>query len=158
MAPGKLKRADTVQITNATPNAPQKLLDEVRAICLKELDAHPEDFHESDQKELVENDWTITRFLMRKKMNAKEAAAMMMSAARWRHKLGVHSWKDTGQWRVGTVIAKLCQFDDVCFGSQTFQKSSTRWALCFRTLAIARATLSCTCARDCIKSIPSSTS
>lgn len=81
-------------ITDVTPNSPPEAIAKVRAICKEEFDKHPEDFDPTDIERFMSSDWTVTRFLLRKKDNVEDAAKMIIGCARWRHKLGMPRWKD----------------------------------------------------------------
>lgn len=81
-------------ITDVTPNSPPEVIAKVRAILKEEFESKPEDFDPSDIERFMGSDWTVTRFLLRKKDNVEEAAKMMIGCARWRHKLGMPRWKD----------------------------------------------------------------
>lgn len=81
-------------ITDVTPNSPPEVIEKVRAICKPEFEKTPQDFDEGDVERFLNSDWTVTRFLLRKKDNVEDAAQMIISCARWRHKLGMPRWKD----------------------------------------------------------------
>lgn len=81
-------------ITDSTPNSPPEIIAKVRAILKPEFEKNPDDFDPNDVEKFMNSDWTVTRFLLRKKDNAEDAAAMMLSCARWRHRLGMPRWKD----------------------------------------------------------------
>jgi len=81
-------------ITDVTPNSPPEVIAKVRSICMAEFEKHPNDFDPSDVERFLSSDWTVTRFLLRKKDNIEDAAQMMINCARWRHKLGMPRWKD----------------------------------------------------------------
>lgn len=81
-------------ITDATPNSPPEVITKVRAILKAEVDKNPDQFDDSDVERFMSSDWTVTRFLMRKKDNIEDAAQMLISCGRWRHKLGMPRWKD----------------------------------------------------------------
>lgn len=81
-------------ITDVTPNSPPEVIAKVRAILKTEVDKNPDQFDESDIERFMNSDWTVTRFLMRKKDNIEDAAQMLISCAKWRHRLGMPRWKD----------------------------------------------------------------
>ena len=81
-------------ITDVTPNSPPEVIAKVRAICKAEFDRTPGEFDQSDIDRFMSSDWTITRFLLRKKENVEDAAQMIICCGRWRHKLGMPRWKD----------------------------------------------------------------
>lgn len=81
-------------VTDVTPNSTPEAIAGVRAILTKEVEAHPEDFDATDIERFMSSDWTVTRFLLRKKDNVEEAAKMMIGCGRWRHKLGMPRWKN----------------------------------------------------------------
>lgn len=82
-------------VTDVTPNAPPEAIAKVREIFKAEADKHPEEMDPTDVARFMESDWTVTRFLMRKKDNAEDAAQMIINCAKWRHKLGMPRWKDS---------------------------------------------------------------
>lgn len=82
-------------ITDVTPNSPPETIEKVRAICRVEFDKNPQEFDPDDVERFLNSDWTVTRFLLRKKDNVDEAAKMIISCGKWRHKLGMPRWKDT---------------------------------------------------------------
>lgn len=81
-------------ITDVTPNSPPEVIAKVREICLKEFEKNPDLFDPSDVERFLNSDWTVTRFLLRKKDNVEDAAQMMINCAKWRHRLGMPRWKD----------------------------------------------------------------
>lgn len=81
-------------ITDVTPNSPPEVIAKVREILKEEYDKNPQDFDAEDVDRFMKSDWTVTRFLLRKKDDIDEAAKMMISCGRWRHKLGMPRWKD----------------------------------------------------------------
>lgn len=81
-------------ITDVTPNSPPEVIAKVRAIIQAEVDKDPNQFDPNDIERFMKSDWTVTRFLLRKKDNIEDAGQMMISCARWRHKLGMPRWKD----------------------------------------------------------------
>lgn len=81
-------------VTDVTPlSAPDKIA-RVRELCRAQFDKEPSAFDAHDVERFMNSDWTVTRFLLRKKDDPEEAADMMVSCARWRHKLGMPRWKD----------------------------------------------------------------
>lgn len=95
-------------VTDVTPNSPPEVIAQVRDICKKEFEKHPDDFDPTDIERFMGSDWTVTRFLLRKKDNIEDAAKMMISCARWRHRLGMPRWKDEDFpdefYRIGCVF------------------------------------------------------
>lgn len=81
-------------VTDVTPNSPPEVIAKVRAICQNEFEKNPDQFDPSDIERFMKSDWTVTRFLLRKKDNIEDAAQMIIDCARWRHKLGMPRWKD----------------------------------------------------------------
>lgn len=81
-------------ITDVTPNSPPESIAKVRAIIQAEVDKDPGQFDPSDIERFMKSDWTVTRFLLRKKDNIEDAGQMMINCGRWRHKLGMPRWKD----------------------------------------------------------------
>lgn len=81
-------------ITDVTPNSPPEVIAKVRAICKAEFEKNPELYDESDIERFMTSDWTVTRFLLRKKDNVEDAAQMIIGCAKWRNKLGMPRWKD----------------------------------------------------------------
>lgn len=81
-------------ITDATPNSPPELIAKVRAICKLEFEKNPDLYDPSDVERFLNSDWTVTRFLLRKKEDPEAAAQMIIGCGRWRHKLGMPRWKD----------------------------------------------------------------
>lgn len=81
-------------ITDVTPNSPPEVIAKVRSIYKDEVDKNPDQFDQGDVERFMNSDWTITRFLMRKKDNPEEAAQMLIECGKWRHKLGMPQWKD----------------------------------------------------------------
>lgn len=81
-------------ITDVTPNSPPDVIAKVRSIVQEELEKNPQDFDKQDVERFMNSDWTVTRFLLRKKDNINDAAQMMIGCAKWRHKLGMPRWKD----------------------------------------------------------------
>ena len=81
-------------VTDVTPNSSPEAIAKVRELLQVEFDKDPDSFDPSDIERFQNSDWTVTRFLMRKKDNIEEAAKMMIGCARWRHKLGMPRWKD----------------------------------------------------------------
>lgn len=95
-------------ITDVTPNSPPEVIAKVRAIIKTEVDKNPDDFDASDIERFMASDWTVTRFLLRKKDDIENAAQMMISCGKWRHKLGMPRWKDEDFprefWNLGGVF------------------------------------------------------
>jgi len=81
-------------ITDVTPNSPPETIAKVRELCQKEFDKDPQAFDPTDVERFMNSDWTVTRFLLRKKDDPVEAAKMIVACARWRHRLGMPRWKD----------------------------------------------------------------
>lgn len=81
-------------ITDVTPNSPPEVIAKVRAILGEEFKKNADLYDPNDIERFEKSDWTITRFLLRKKENPEEAAQMMIGCGRWRHKLGMPRWKD----------------------------------------------------------------
>lgn len=81
-------------ITDVTPNSPPEVIAKVRSIIQAEVDKDSSQFDPNDIERFMKSDWTVTRFLLRKKDNIEDAGQMMISCARWRHKLGMPRWKD----------------------------------------------------------------
>lgn len=81
-------------ITDVTPNSPPETIAKVRTIVKAEFEKNPDQFDESDIERFMSSDWTVTRFLLRKKDNVEDAAQMIINCAKWRNKLGMPRWKD----------------------------------------------------------------
>lgn len=81
-------------ITDVTPNSPPEMIEKVRALCKVEFEKNPDNFDSNDIERFMKSDWTVTRFLLRKKENVDEAAKMIVDCAKWRHRLGMPKWKD----------------------------------------------------------------
>ena len=61
-------------VTDVTPNSPPEVVAKVREIIQVELEKNPHDFDPEDIERFTKSDWTVTRFLLRKKGNIEEAA------------------------------------------------------------------------------------
>lgn len=81
-------------ITDVTPNSPPDVIAKVRSIVQAEFDKNPDQFDKQDIERFLNSDWTVTRFLLRKKDNIEDAAQMIINCAKWRHRLGMPRWKD----------------------------------------------------------------
>lgn len=81
-------------ITDVTPNSPPEVIAKVRAILAAEVEKHPDEFDSDDLERFQNSDWTVTRFLLRKKGNIENAGQMMINCLKWRHRLGMPRWKD----------------------------------------------------------------
>jgi hypothetical protein len=81
-------------VTDVTPNSPPEVIAKVREILNAEVEKNPNDFDPDDIERFRNSDWTVTRFLLRKKGDINEAAKMMIACGKWRHKLGMPRWKD----------------------------------------------------------------
>lgn len=82
-------------ITDSTPNAAPEVIAKVRELVNVQFDENPNLFDPTDIERFRTSDWTVTRFLLRKQNNAEEAAKMIISCAKWRHRLGMPQWKDS---------------------------------------------------------------
>lgn len=82
-------------ITDVTPNSAPEVIAKVREICKAEFEKNPDQFDKDDFERFMNSDWTVTRFLMRKKDNPEDAAQMIIGCAKWRHRLGMPRWKDS---------------------------------------------------------------
>jgi len=95
MGPPTLKRQNTVEITQDTPNCPSELIAEVRRLVLQEVEKDPSKYEEEDVRRFKESDWLVTRYILRKKGDVKAAAEMVINTAKWRKELQMIHWKDT---------------------------------------------------------------
>lgn len=86
-------RLDSI-VTDVTPNSPPEVIAKVREIISAAVEKNPDQFDSHDVERYMKSDWTVTRFLLRKKDNIEDAAHMMISCGKWRHKLGIPRWKD----------------------------------------------------------------
>ncbi|KAG9509276.1 Motile sperm domain-containing protein 2 [Fragariocoptes setiger] len=93
----KVKERNRLQslITDQTPNSDPELIKKVREVIMKDFAAHPDLYDPSDIERFQKSDWTVSRFLLRKQLDAAAAAQMIIDCGKWRHRLGMPRWKDT---------------------------------------------------------------
>lgn len=81
-------------VTDNTPNCSSDKIKQVRDILMVEYEKDKSLFDPIDIERFMNSDWTVTRFLLRKKENVEDAAQMMVRCGKWRHSLNMPRWKE----------------------------------------------------------------
>lgn len=67
-----------------TQNCDQHLIDETRRLLRERYAKNPENFYDSDFKRMLTDDWTVSRFLLRRRLEPKRTAKLMEECGRFR--------------------------------------------------------------------------
>jgi len=72
------------------------LVEETRRLLKKKYLKRPDSFYESDFTRMMQDDWTVSRFLLRCRQNPKRAARLMEQCGKFRHeyKMGISKLSD----------------------------------------------------------------
>lgn len=65
-------------------NCDDKLIEETRELLQVRYAKNPESFYEHDYKRMLEDDWTVSRFLLRRRLDPKRTAKLMEECGRFR--------------------------------------------------------------------------
>lgn len=74
----------------------KKLVEATRAALKKKYAKRPESFQKEDYDRMLSDDWTVSRFLLRCRLNPKRAAKLMEQCGKFRHeyKMGISKLSD----------------------------------------------------------------
>lgn len=67
-----------------TKNCDPKLIDETRMLLKERYAKNPDSFYDNDYKRMLTDDWTVTRFLLRRRLDPKRTAKLMEECGRFR--------------------------------------------------------------------------
>jgi hypothetical protein len=67
-----------------TPNCDRELIEETRQILKKRFESDPDRFYERDVKLILSDDWTMSRFLLRCRLNPERSIDLVEAAANFR--------------------------------------------------------------------------
>lgn len=78
-----------------TQNCSRELIDETRRLLRERHELNPESFYEHDYKRMLEDDWTVTRFLLRRRLDPKRTAKLMEECGKFRRQ---YLMSEIGLW------------------------------------------------------------
>lgn len=67
-----------------TQNCDQELIEETRRLLRERYAKNPDNFYDHDYKRMLTDDWTVSRFLLRRRLEPKRAAKLMEECGRFR--------------------------------------------------------------------------
>lgn len=67
-----------------TKNCDSKLIEETRRLLKLRYAINPDAFYDNDYKRMLTDDWTVTRFLLRRRLDPKRTAKLMEECGRFR--------------------------------------------------------------------------
>lgn len=67
-----------------TKNSSPELIDETRLLLKERYAKNPDSFYDEDYKRMLTDDWTVTRFLLRRREDPKRTAKLMEECGRFR--------------------------------------------------------------------------
>lgn len=67
-----------------TKNCDQSLIDETRRLLQERYAKNPDSFYDHDYKRMLTDDWTVSRFLLRRRLDPKRTAKLMEECGRFR--------------------------------------------------------------------------
>lgn len=65
-------------------NCDQNLIDETRRLLQERYAKNPDSFYDHDYKRMLSDDWTVSRFLLRRRLDPKRTAKLMEECGRFR--------------------------------------------------------------------------
>lgn len=65
-------------------NCDQQLISETRRLLKERFTKNPDNFYEHDYQRMLTDDWTVTRFLLRRRLDPKRTAKLMEECGRFR--------------------------------------------------------------------------
>jgi hypothetical protein len=79
-----------------TANCDKALIEETRRLLKRKYLKRPESFYPSDYERMLNDDWTVSRFLLRCRLQPKRAAKLMEQCGKFRHeyRMGVSKLSD----------------------------------------------------------------
>lgn len=67
-----------------TKNCHRQLIDETRRLLRERHEQNPDSFYDHDYKLMMSDDWTVTRFLLRRRLDPRRAAKLMEECGKFR--------------------------------------------------------------------------
>jgi hypothetical protein len=67
-----------------TQNSDPQIIEETRKLLRERYAKNPDSFYEQDYKLMLEDDWTVTRFLLRRRLDPKRTAKLMEECGKFR--------------------------------------------------------------------------
>jgi len=67
-----------------TKNCDRQLIDETRRLLKERYIKNPDSFYDDDYARMLNDDWTVTRFLLRRRLDPKKTAKLMEECGRFR--------------------------------------------------------------------------
>lgn len=68
----------------STKNCDQHLIEETRKLLRERYAKNPDSFYDDDYKRMLDDDWTVSRFLLRRRLDPKRTAKLMEECGKFR--------------------------------------------------------------------------